>query len=87
MLKIQQIEYHRNGVCGNGFYVVKFKRNRQNMLAIVFDTPGNVAVFDLNLLAKGNITFGENSWRGDNFEDWLRKELENYEYEMTREEI
>lgn len=87
MKTIQEIAYHRNGVMGNGFYVIKFRQDRQNMLAVVFGEMGNVAVFDLDLLGKGNITFGENSWRGDNFEDWLRKEIANYEDELIGKEI
>ena len=73
--KIQQIEYHRNGVMGTGFSIVKFSGgnlNKLNMLGVVFPDKGNVAVFNLDELARGNINFGENSWRGDEFEHELR---------------
>jgi hypothetical protein len=81
-MKIREIAYHRNGVAGNGFHVVTFKggrrisqgvnRNFPEMVAIVFEEPGNVAVFDRELLGEGIIAFAENSWRGDYYEKELR---------------
>jgi hypothetical protein len=80
-MKVKQIEYHRNGVSGNGFFVVKFsdfEDKQRNFIGIVFDEPGDCAVFDADLLAEGNITFGQNSWRGGRFESRLRKAIEEY---------
>jgi len=49
------------------------------MVAILFvDSIGSCAVFDTDLLGQGNVTFGENSWRGDNYEKELRKVVEEY---------
>ena len=92
MIKIEEIAYHRNGVSGAGFFVVKFidkevpkpkKRlidqvnqiegAQGNMLAIVFEEPFHVAVFDRGLLAQDVIAFGSNSFRGDHYEPELRK--------------
>lgn len=82
-MKIDNISapaYHRNGICGEPFKVCTFEmyENGQNrrMVAIRFadDKPhGNprIAVFDLDLLAEGEIRFIENSWRGDRFADDL----------------
>jgi hypothetical protein len=70
---------HRNGVTGEGFHACTFNSDNRNMVAIVFDTPGQCAVLDVSLLAEGNITFSENSWRGDWFEDDLRKAISEYE--------
>ena len=75
---ITEIDYHRNGVGGNGFYVVKFRDGKSKMLGIVFDEPGSVAVFDQNLLAQEIIAFGINSWRGDYYEADLRKATEEW---------
>ena len=73
-IKIVEIAYHRNGICGNGFHVVnflaKFKGNgnsQSNMVAILFEESGSCAVLDVDLLAKGDAKFGSNSWRGDHF--------------------
>lgn len=79
--KVEQVDYHRNGVGGDGFWVVKFLQVAdpvdpdcsqsnipQPMLAVVFDTGDcSVAVFNRNLLKQDNIDFMENSYRGDYF--------------------
>lgn len=73
MKKIINVAHHRNGVSGNPFYVVTFRDGRQKMLGIVFEEQqGTVAVFDSELLSQGVIAFGENSWRGDDYETFLR---------------
>ena len=83
-IKIKEIAYHRNGCGGEGFYVSIFKATadgkRRKMVAVVFgesdDYNGRIAVFDIAELAKENITFAEgNSWRGDHFEDAIRKAI------------
>lgn len=68
---------HRNGVSGEPFRVAIVQRDdlRDKMLVVMFPTSGHTAVFSLDLLAEGIIEFGENSWRGDSYEDQLRNEL------------
>jgi hypothetical protein len=78
-MKIKQIDYHRNGVSANGFYVVRFYANTKDMIAIVFEEPGNIAVFDFDLLKVGETRFTYNSWRGDEFEQSLRDTITKYE--------
>ena len=46
------------------------------MLGIVFEKKSHVAVFNLDKLAVGNITFGVNSWRGDHYEHPLRNAID-----------
>lgn len=79
-IKIKSIQSHRNGVAGNSFTVVLFTvgrgKSKQNMVATVFSEQGNVAVLDADMTAAGNITFGENSWRGDEFEAELRAAID-----------
>lgn len=81
-LDIREISYHRNGVTGNGFHVVQFKHREENaklnMLAVVFEEPGSVAVFDRDLVGTGVTKFFANSWRGDVFEPALRKAITKY---------
>lgn len=89
-LKIESIEYHRNGVSGEGFYVVLFNdlEAKRKMIATIFSSTFEkngecrCAVYDLAMLAEGNIAFGENSWRGDQYfyalrpllgEKWLKE--------------
>ncbi len=82
-LDIREVSYHRNGISGNGFHVVQFKFKEDgvslNMIGIVFEEPGNVAVFDRQLLSVGIAEFIKNSWRGDRFEPALRRAIKRYE--------
>lgn len=81
-IRVEAIQYHRNGVAGAGFHVVLFTANgyqRAKFVATVFETPYHVSVLDRDLTAQGNVTFGENSWRGDNFEPALREAIRRHE--------
>ncbi len=73
-LKIIDTARHRNGVHGAPFHVALFKErgNSGCKLAILFDEPNHCAVLDMGLLANGDIAFGSNSWRGDEYERYLR---------------
>ena len=77
-LKIIKISYHRNGISGMGFYAILFKDLEDNpkdlKIASLFDEKGYCAVYSVDELKKENIEFANgNSWRGDAFEDDLRK--------------
>lgn len=70
---VEALDYHRNGVGGNGFHVVLFTDTEgRRMLATVFQDDGDISVLDRDLLAAGNIRFGENSWRYENYAGELR---------------
>ncbi len=73
--RIIAIAHHRNGVCGAPFDVVLFEDlgpEGSRKVAVVFDKPDYCAVLDLPRLAAGDIAFGSNSWRGDEYEHALR---------------
>lgn len=77
-IKLVQCEYHRNGICGLGFHAILFDwkdgKVKRRMLATLFDEPGACAVLEVAPLStKVGVTFGENSWRGDDFEKELRR--------------
>lgn len=79
-IKMTAVSYHRNGICGEGFHACLFDWNddgtKRKMVASVFDGAGQCAVYDVAQLADGNIAFAcGNSWRGDHFEDLLRKAI------------
>ena len=70
--------YHRNGICGAPFNVLLFKDTGDEntvKVAIVFDAPYHCAVLDVTKLARGSIGFGFNSYRGDVFEETLRRSV------------
>lgn len=80
----QEVTYHRNGIGGIGFHVVRFQwydpdiRDSRNMIATVFPDEGACAVLDVEQTAQGNVAFAMgNSWRGDNFEPAIRQAIED----------
>ena len=78
-LKILDTAHHRNGVAGAGFDVVLFKVHREPgaKVGILFDEPAHCAVLDVTMLAAGDIAFGSNSWRGDDYEPELRRLIDD----------
>jgi hypothetical protein len=77
-LKIINFATHRNGITGAPFAVVLFEDQGpegSRKVAILFEAPYLCAVLDVDKLAKGDIAFGSNSWRGDSFEKSLRKAI------------
>jgi len=85
-LSIIASDHHRNGVAGAPFDIVLFKErgaNGSRKIAIVFDAPDHCAVLDVDKLAAGDIAFGSNSWRGDDYEPYLRQAIEELERRQT----
>ena len=78
-VKILEVAYHRNGVGGEGFYVVRFEeRTAGEMVGIIFAGEGQCAVLSVPKLTEGVIAFLKNSWRGDVFEPHLRRAITQY---------
>jgi hypothetical protein len=81
-LKIIDVAFHRNGICGAPFHVVLFDdrgNDGRRMMAIVFDERAHCAVLDIALLHAGDIAFGSNSFRGDNYEPYLRLAIKEHQ--------
>ena len=78
-LKIIDIAHHRNGVCGAPLDVVLFHDGESRKIAILFDAEYHCAVLDVAKLAAGDIAFGSNSYRGDNYEPDLRNAVTAFE--------
>jgi hypothetical protein len=77
-LTIIDFAHHRNGICGAPFAVVLFEDTGPEggrKVAVLFEEPHHCAVLDVAKLAKGDIAFGLNSWRGDAFEQSLRRAI------------
>jgi len=81
-IKVQEVAYHRNGICGEGFHAVRFRWDTgdgvENFVGTVFDGSGQCAVLSLDRIAQTGVTFGFNSWRGDDFEPELRRAIKNW---------
>lgn len=88
-LTIDSIAHHRNGICGEPFWVILFRFTEDGithrMVATYFDVDNTkltpkCAVLDVDMTALGNIGFAEgNSWRGDHFSDALREAIRHHE--------
>ena len=81
-LKIIDIASHRNGIPGAPFHVVLFADegpNRSRKVAILFEEQHHCAVLDVAKLVAGDIAFGSNSWRGDNYEPTLRAAINEHQ--------
>jgi hypothetical protein len=90
-MKLLKVAYHRNGVSGLGFDVAIVREGKRKLLVVRFpkeadEVAGGVlcAAFDLELLAKDEIGFAVNSFRGDElaaFLDPLKAKWEAGEFE------
>jgi hypothetical protein len=74
-IRIQDWDYHRNGISGAPFHVFLFDDvddENTRKLGVLFEQPHHCAVLDVTKLSAGIIGFGFNSYRGDHFESSLR---------------
>lgn len=86
--KVRSIAFHRNGVGGLPFSVVLFDDEEcGRMVGIVFGEPMTTAVLNIDLLSDSNIAFGENSWRGDRWDEFLRSAIAEREAALTKDAI
>lgn len=84
---VVEIAYHRNGICGEPFYAIRFidqERPDREMLGIVFPSDDQrlnprTAVMDIGLLANGYLGGFTNCWRGDRYDFPLREAIAQYE--------
>jgi hypothetical protein len=80
-IRIHDWAYHRNGICGAPFHVFLFddiQDENTRKVGILFEEPYHCAVLDVAKLARGDIAFGVNSYRGDRFEAVLRSALKSH---------
>ena len=88
---IKEASYHRNGICGAGFHVIRFTADIDggckdaNFLGILFDASGECAVICTDMLESHGVAFAQgNSWRGDHFEPALRAAIDESNAQMDR---
>ena len=77
-LQIIDLAYHRNGVVGRPFKValVDDANLGDVKLVVMFEEEGYTAVLSVDKLHEDeDISFGTNSWRGDEYETALRSEM------------
>lgn len=77
-LQIIDLAFHRNGVAGLPFKVALVDDANEGdvKLVIMFEQEGHTAVLSVDRLHEDeDISFGSNSWRGDEYEAALRSEM------------
>jgi hypothetical protein len=77
-LQIIDLDFHRNGVAGRPFKVALVDDANEGdvKLVIMFEEEGYTAVLSVDKLHEDeDISFGSNSWRGDEYEIALRPEM------------
>lgn len=77
--KPYDVQYHRNGVGGRGFYTVRFSFENEgkfepNMLATV---PSNAEPGECFVISVNDPT---SKWRGDRFERDAKRAIEDYNF-------
>lgn len=81
--EIKEIAYHRNGISGQSFHVVRFISGHDgkmsDFLGILFKELGQCAVICLDAIEAHGVKFGDNSWSGGCYEPELRNAIQNWE--------
>jgi hypothetical protein len=92
-IRPKSIAYHRNGIGGAPFHVIVFDwqddkttESGKDFMAVVFEEKWHAAMFDIVKLSDGDIEFGSNSWRGDNYEPQLRAAIRDYRDRAHRDD-
>jgi ketosteroid isomerase-like protein len=66
---------------GESFHVVLFKDDDgTTKVSVAFEGRGQIATLQVNLLAKGDIAFGSNSWRCESYADIVRDAIYGFEH-------
>lgn len=89
---VKQVEYHRNGISGVGFYVGLLD-DPENGEMVVIRFPGSecrTAVLNIERLAQTEdesirIGFGCNSWRGDYYDEAMLAAIRHNTITTSRE--
>lgn len=88
-LQIIDLDFHRNGVAGKPFKVALVDDANEGdvKLVIMFAEEGYTAVLSVDKLHEDeDISFGTNSWRGDEYEAALRAEMWNEHLDEASDE-
>lgn len=86
-VRVLAAAHHRNGVCGEPFDVAIVDDGESKKVVILFGEKNTCAVLDIKMLAEGNIRFGENSWRGDQYDEAVRTKVRRKINDQLNERI
>lgn len=72
-MKLLSADWHRNGISGEPFITGLFTDEEGRTMMFVDFGEMRFAVLQVDKLAKGDIAFGSNSWRGDYYAGEIRE--------------
>ena len=72
-IELLSAAYHRNGISGEPFITGLFTDEDGSTKMFVDFGEMRFAVLQVDKLAKGDIAFGSNSWRGDWYAEEIRQ--------------
>lgn len=78
-ITVTHVDFHRNGVAGSSFHTVDFKWNDTLLTAVVFESPGHIAIFRTSNQVANHFD-SSSMWRGDEFEDIVRAGIKSFTY-------
>jgi len=77
----KDVNYHRNGICGQPFWTIKFTYGDLNMIGTVGIEGDDLIASSCRVLCTGVVEDGvwnalvQSTWRGDQFAPFLAKQL------------
>jgi hypothetical protein len=90
-IKVTNVNYQRNGISGEGFFMLNFTASpddeKQDFLCVIFpnydengnvESEGNPKIAIMNYDENREIDF-KGCWRGDHFQDVILEALRGYE--------
>jgi hypothetical protein len=73
-ITVEAKDHHRNGVTGEPFNVYIFNDPENGRMVGIDFGGARFAVLNIEQLAKGDIAFMSNSWKGECYAPFVRKE-------------
>lgn len=99
-IKVTDVNFQRNGVCGEGFFMLNFiykeysDQPAKDYTCVIFpeyDSETGEIIEEMNpkiaIMSKddGGVIEFDNDWRGDNFQSVILKALRGYENDDLRD--
>jgi hypothetical protein len=73
-ITVEAKDHHRNGVTGEPFNVYIFNDPENGRMVGIDFGGARFAVLNIEQLSKGDIAFMSNSWKGEDYAPFVRKE-------------
>lgn len=82
-IRVQTVDYHRNGVAGEGFFLVTFREGRATKVAVRFTNGDGADRFDNGRCAVLDPANPTAKWRGDYYQSAVDAAILEWEAESS----